>query len=388
MAMEYKAFSGGKEIDSFYSNGKELQEIWGGDTLFWKKSGIKIRRNVANDTLDGALMCANKAGNTFFALLNVQRNSLDSLCVATFSASDGQLFKKVIYYREDLWPMVTSCGDYFYIMTSGNKMQKVYYLYEYAGDGTLVSKTTFETYMPDYQGIKPNISGFYINEYGECCVIVKYHGNKVHVQTIILSGNSKTAYYNGLVSKLTGLKSLAGAEMTDQFYINGKRICASFLNALTDITSYDFKAIDQHYVYLCRNGNRIFCVDNSTHRILYEYDGTNFARICSLQKDYINTRHNIISVTILDGDIIILFEAGDNYSSDNDYKIVRVNIDSQKVELVPYEIESTAKYIAVILSGVEAHNGKLYVGKFYTWYPSTYNMVWRDPGLDEVSFPE
>ena len=38
MAIEYKAFVGGKEIDSFYSGGKEIQEIWGGDTLLWKKN--------------------------------------------------------------------------------------------------------------------------------------------------------------------------------------------------------------------------------------------------------------------------------------------------------------------------------------------------------------
>lgn len=37
MAIEYKAFSGGKEIDGFYSGGKEIQEIWGGDTLLWRK---------------------------------------------------------------------------------------------------------------------------------------------------------------------------------------------------------------------------------------------------------------------------------------------------------------------------------------------------------------
>jgi hypothetical protein len=37
MAIEHKAFSGGKEIDGFYSGGKEIQEIWGGDTLLWRK---------------------------------------------------------------------------------------------------------------------------------------------------------------------------------------------------------------------------------------------------------------------------------------------------------------------------------------------------------------
>lgn len=37
MAIEYKAFSGEKEIDGFYSGGKEIQEIWGGDTLLWRK---------------------------------------------------------------------------------------------------------------------------------------------------------------------------------------------------------------------------------------------------------------------------------------------------------------------------------------------------------------
>ena len=42
MAIEYKAFSGGKEIDSFYSGGKEIQEIWGGDTLLWKKGSSSV----------------------------------------------------------------------------------------------------------------------------------------------------------------------------------------------------------------------------------------------------------------------------------------------------------------------------------------------------------
>lgn len=37
MAIEYKAFVAGKEVDSFYSGGKEIQEIWGGDTLLWRK---------------------------------------------------------------------------------------------------------------------------------------------------------------------------------------------------------------------------------------------------------------------------------------------------------------------------------------------------------------
>lgn len=42
MAIEYKAFAAGKEVDSFYSGGKEIQEIWGGDTLLWKKGSSSV----------------------------------------------------------------------------------------------------------------------------------------------------------------------------------------------------------------------------------------------------------------------------------------------------------------------------------------------------------
>lgn len=38
MATIYRAFSNGEEITGFPINGVETQEIWGGDTLLWKKS--------------------------------------------------------------------------------------------------------------------------------------------------------------------------------------------------------------------------------------------------------------------------------------------------------------------------------------------------------------
>lgn len=46
--MIYRAYAGGKEINDFYTGGKETKEIWGGDTLLWRKgeenfSGFRVR---------------------------------------------------------------------------------------------------------------------------------------------------------------------------------------------------------------------------------------------------------------------------------------------------------------------------------------------------------
>ena len=40
MAIDYVAFAGGKEIESFYLDGKEIEQIWGGNTLLWQKESI------------------------------------------------------------------------------------------------------------------------------------------------------------------------------------------------------------------------------------------------------------------------------------------------------------------------------------------------------------
>ena len=56
MAIEYKAFSGEKEIDGFYSGGKEIQEIWGGDTLLWRKKEDLVEEDIDyNEEVDDNL---------------------------------------------------------------------------------------------------------------------------------------------------------------------------------------------------------------------------------------------------------------------------------------------------------------------------------------------
>lgn len=39
MSRSYRAFVNGKEV-SFYSGGKEIKQLWGGDTLIWQKESI------------------------------------------------------------------------------------------------------------------------------------------------------------------------------------------------------------------------------------------------------------------------------------------------------------------------------------------------------------
>lgn len=42
MSTIYHAYANGKEIKNFYVGGKEISEVWGGDTLLWKKSDGKL----------------------------------------------------------------------------------------------------------------------------------------------------------------------------------------------------------------------------------------------------------------------------------------------------------------------------------------------------------
>lgn len=44
--MQYRAYAGGKEIRDFYIGGKQVNEIWGGNTLLWNRERVTFRYAV------------------------------------------------------------------------------------------------------------------------------------------------------------------------------------------------------------------------------------------------------------------------------------------------------------------------------------------------------
>lgn len=392
MAIEYKAFVGGKEIDSFYSGGKEIQEIWGGDTLLWKKSGFRIKRNVVDEAIGDVCTC--ESGRQFFRLLYCSGDTKASDYIATFSES-GELFKKIRNIKQNNAVWTLAFGNYFYIMTASLDETKIMSFYKFSEDGTLISTYDYNKTADLYNGSKGLVKGFYINEYGRYCVIIFYYGKKVYMQTQVISSSGSHSTIEN-----TSFKYAPTSLVREQFHIGDKIIgisdsryssgstVGSSKPILLDLASYKFQAISEKYIYLGTDGVRIFCTDLSEQKI-YEYTGDEFKFKYDLSNDFDPNWTFLRKITFAGGYMIAQITNMGSTTTNADYiKIIRIDSEFKNVETVSYNVDNIDGFLVEReMNGIASYNGKLYIGKNY-WKASTPSSSVKGAGAytDEVSF--
>lgn len=138
MATIYRAFANGEEITGFPINGVETKEIWGGDTLLWKKQGaIKF----PDYFIDGILHCGKRAlvalrgGNPFFILCTPKSTAPYYDVIFSSKYYDNHIrYGFLAIFNEELYVLE-------YVSTSSTAKNKYAYklldFYIYANDMTL-----------------------------------------------------------------------------------------------------------------------------------------------------------------------------------------------------------------------------------------------------------
>lgn len=153
--MIYKAFLNRQEITGFPVKGKETSEIWGGNTLLWKKSG-GIRKNIVDYAVFDK--CTTTSGVTLVNLISGSYSNIFNPEQKFAIFVGGNSIIKVIDSFEGLGFAIAYKNSFYIIHTDENR-QSVANFCKYSDKGELV----FRYSNPD--SIENMIfQGFYVGD--------------------------------------------------------------------------------------------------------------------------------------------------------------------------------------------------------------------------------
>lgn len=132
--MIYKAFLNRQEITGFPVKGKETSEIWGGNTLLWKKSG-GIRKNIAEYAAFDK--CTTTSGVTLVNLISGSYSNIFNPEKKFAIFVGGSSIIKVIDSFDGLG-FAIAYKNYFYIIHTDGSRQSVSDFCKYSDKGELV----------------------------------------------------------------------------------------------------------------------------------------------------------------------------------------------------------------------------------------------------------
>jgi hypothetical protein len=137
--MIYKAFLNRQEITGFPVKGKETSEIWGGDTLLWKKSG-GIRKNI----VDYAAIdkCTTTTGATLVNLIYGFKGTGGAISNKFAFFVGGNSIVKIIYDFSNIMQneagFAVAYKNYFYILHTDGLFENIKDFYKYSDKGELI----------------------------------------------------------------------------------------------------------------------------------------------------------------------------------------------------------------------------------------------------------
>ena len=129
--MIYKAFLNRQEITGFPVKGKETSEIWGGNTLLWKKSG-GIRKNIAEYAAFDK--CTTTSGVTLVNLISGNYSNIFNPEKKFAIFVGGSSIIKVIDSFDGLG-FAIAYKNYFYIIHTDESRQSVSDFCKYSDNG-------------------------------------------------------------------------------------------------------------------------------------------------------------------------------------------------------------------------------------------------------------
>lgn len=418
--MRYEAYLGSskKEIEDFYIGGRQVEELWAGNTLLWKKGNI-IKENVAdfcgfekivseNGTealsVDYVRGVTDVSGGKYFELFIGDAPYAKRLLEHNFDV--GESWHAVCFERYFYAARLKSVSymESRYVIQSFCKYDEdgnVVYQYENAGEFPIDKIKELSSPHGHYHYLS-GLAGFYVindtfyfafrvsNTDGSNCdnddtyLLVSYKGGAYMSQKLI-SG----------VKLVDEDNNEGNSSCKNQFMINGQMILAGNRTPGPDYRNRPLIVVSESgfsrpfskkYSYIGTNGKNIFLTNtnaNFNNRTeIYLLNSGEYELIYDIKNDGI-----YYDITCLEfiGDMMYIAA---NYGSAGypDHAIViEVNLNSPKKGTVIYRLNTPKrKYSWIAIRLLTTKNGKLYVHKEWQklWTDGNNSML----GVDEITF--
>lgn len=412
--MRYEAYLGTskKKIEDFYVGGKQVEELWGGNTLLWKKNGVKIRENVANFCGFSKSVSQNGA-----ELLSVGYDGDVSYNTGSFLelfTGEGTYTKRLVTCNEEEYCMAISLDNYFYVIKyKGIQAQREHTItafYKFAEDGNAIysfynAKTVPTDVLDEFRrDWHLNHNNFYV--INDTFYIIFEVGAYNSTPEKMANWFYIVAYKNGscISQKLvdTGInygdnpmKSLACA---NQFQINGTNILTGgvpyntyhYCYPLVKVTENTFSTLNSfYYTYIGTDRKYIYLTDtlgcdDGRRKKLFSFDGENYKCIIDLEKIGIGTNSCDFVAVVRVEDILYAAVSYETFVLDDQSYVIAIDEKEPKKSKIIYELNASSKrkYRWVAIRQLTTKNGKLYVHK--TWKESDNKVKF---GIDEITFP-
>lgn len=412
--MVYRAFLGEKEINEFSLNGQSIDEIRAGKEIFWQRSKIRVRENVAK-------FCAFHKCTTI--------NGVDALEVSyekdiysdygtyleLFVDNDANMKRLFEIKEEERWNAVSN-GEYFYVVKNksaetfdlgavptafykfNEKGELIYSYYNADPVPTDILDKKFQLWRIEYRGFYVIDNIFYIlfkiersdtrpEKMANWFYLVAYSSGACILQKVL----DVDATYDDDPSYIE--------KSTDQFTLNGLNMLPGgvsyntyhYCNPLLPVSSSGFSVPDSlHYTYLGTDGKNIYLADTLGHNggnrsKLFLFDGTDYKCVFDFEKNKIPGY--LIAIARIEDKLYVALNYGDYSFPDHAY-VAELNAETFEKAKIIYKLNITKrKYAWIAIRQLSSKNGKLYVHK-------EWQVSWTDSdqqsnlGIDELTFPK
>lgn len=407
--MIYKAFLNRQEITGFPVKGKETSEIWGGNTLLWKKSG-GVRKNIAEYAAFDK--CTTTSGVTLVNLIskNYSGNANPENKFALF-VGDNSIIKVIDSF--DALGFAIAYKNYFYII---HKFSRKLDFCKYSDKGELVYQYSSSDSIENMF-----FQGFYVGDNDTFYCI--FYNKKTPSSSVpdtslpptVLGYKNGKRVYNAEIEKIY-CKSESTDRVSNQYKISGKTFLESnrfltpyskypFIQALLEVKSdkltlFSGKNLDS-YVSLGEYKGFIYMTGGNDGAFVNKYDGENDSRVYSAWEDtgasldWRNWGMRIQTPCAFYANNMYFISNPDKDNSKYPYGVYKLNLTTRETPKLIYEMDKNEKikrmyynseisytFFSVICLTVAS--GKLYVHKRFNiddLHSSAYDNVYS---IDEI----
>ena len=385
--------------------------MWGGNTLLWKKNGIKIKENLAS--FCGFSKSVTKNGAELLAVSYEKSIYGDEGAYLELFTGEGTYTKRLITCNSGEYSAAISLGDYFYIIKyTGISYQQEYTItafYKFDENGNLIHEVYNARLVPTDDLEQFNLWYIRLDHFyviNDTFYIVFEVGSHESTPEKMANWFYITAYKNGscISQKVvdTGMEygynpMYSPRKCSDQFLINDTNILSGgityntyhYCYPLVKVTENTFSVLDSlYYTYLGTDGENVYLTDtfgcNRGNRTkLFLFDGENYKRIINV--DTIVGTCNFVAIARVEGILYAAVTYGDFDFPDHSY-VLKIDEEEPEKSSVIYKLNTPKKtYSWAAIRQLTTKNGKLYVHKELHNYTDGDKSVLR---IDEITFPE
>ena len=420
--MIYKAFLNRQEITGFPVKGKETSEIWGGNTLLWKKSG-GIRKNI----VDYAAIdkCTTTTGATLVNLIYGFKGTGGAISNKFAFFVGGNSIVKIIYDFSNIMQneagFAVAYKNYFYILHTDGLFENIKDFYKYSDKGELIFH-----YSNSDKVEKMFFQGFYVGD-DDTFYCIFYNQLSSSYMPSPDTSVSPTVYEykngknigNRKIEKIS-CKSSSTDYVSNQYKIAGKILLESnrfltpyseypFIQALLEVKSDKlilFSGRDSAS-YVSLGGYKGFVymtgkLDKDYGAYVHKYDGENYSLVYSAWQDtdasldWRTWGMSIQTPCAFYANNMYFISNPDSHNSKYPYGVYKLNLTTRGTPKLIYEMSKSEKITRIFYGKIEASytfigavcltiaNNKLYVHKQFNvdkYSSDVYSLVYS---IDEV----